>query len=129
MKTGENENSSISIQMKLGDKFTILEEMKDITYKMEVSDPKKVEQRKENNYLKGSYRIRNIYIKNLIHKSIYKMLRIDKYIQKCTDPARCESSKRHNFFKKVKQKWKNTYSYWELKEETSITLCILKLLI
>lgn len=98
MKTGENENSSISIQMKLGDKFTILEEMKDITYKMEVSDPKKVEQRKENNYLKGSYRIRNIYIKNLIDKSIYKILRIDKYIQKCTDPARYESSKRHNFF-------------------------------
>ena len=29
MKTGENEKSSISIQMKLGDKFTILEEMKE----------------------------------------------------------------------------------------------------
>ena len=63
VKTGENEKSSISIQMKLGDKFTILEEMKDISYKMDVSDPEKFEQRNENNYLKGSYRIRNIYIK------------------------------------------------------------------
>ena len=98
VKTGENENSSISIQMKLGNKFTILEEMEDISYKMDVSDPEKVEQRQENNYLKGSYRIRNIYIKNLIDKSINKMLRIDKYIWKCTDAARYESSKRHNFF-------------------------------
>ena len=47
MKTGENEKSSISIQMKLGDKFTILEEMKDISYKMDVSNPEKVEQRKK----------------------------------------------------------------------------------
>lgn len=37
--------------------------MKDISYKMDVSDPEKVEQRKENIYLKESYRIRNIYIK------------------------------------------------------------------
>lgn len=78
--------------------------MKDISYKMDVSDPEKVEQRKENIYLKESYRIRNIYIKNLIDKSINKILRIDKYIRKCTDPARYESSKRHNFLKKVKQK-------------------------
>lgn len=69
MKTEENEHST-SIQMKLGDKFTIPEEMKDIDDKVDVFDVQKFAQRQENNYLKESYRTENIYITNFIDKSL-----------------------------------------------------------
>lgn len=56
--------------MKLGDKFTIPEEMRDISDKMNVFDIQKFAQRQENNYLKESYRTENIYITNFIDKSL-----------------------------------------------------------
>lgn len=51
MKSEENENNT-SIQMKLGDKFTIPEEIKDISDKMNVYDIEKVAQKQENNNLR-----------------------------------------------------------------------------
>lgn len=56
--------------MKLGDKFTIPGEMRDISDKMNVFDIQKFAQRQENNYLKESYRTENIYITNFIDKSL-----------------------------------------------------------
>lgn len=51
MKSEENENNT-SIQMKLGDKFTIPEEIKDTSDKMNVYDIEKVAQKQENNNLR-----------------------------------------------------------------------------
>ena len=51
MKSEENENNT-SIQMKLGDKVTIPEEIKDTSDKMNVYDIEKVAQKQENNNLR-----------------------------------------------------------------------------